>query len=70
MKNTILLLSVFFLASCEQPNEKYLDFMPYGDRVVKTVIYEGCEYIVVKRMGEISVTHKGNCMFCKKDTIK
>ena len=39
-----------------------------GDYQVKTIVYQGCEYVVMEShfYKRSVITHKGNCRFCKE----
>ena len=39
--------------------------LPVGNRGVWTVEHDGCEYIYVRRLGEIEFLHKENCKYCE-----
>lgn len=74
MKPTIkkiisLAFTVLMIAGCcraDAYNDKQIHLV--GDYKIKTIEYQGCEYVVMDSHYKIHlvVTHKGNCRFCKE----
>ncbi len=61
---TILLL----LSACqlnEDPNANYKELLSRvpnkTSRYIVKVRVDGCEYVVIRRLGSVSITHAGNC---------
>ncbi len=67
MKNIIILfLLTIFLSSCHLDStiKKTKTLDQYGGQDVQIMVVDSCEYILF--LDNIySVTHKGNCKFCK-----
>ena len=70
MKKIILLaLTALMMLGCYQAkanHDKQTDLV--GDYEIKTVAYQGCEYVVIESHYQIHavITHKGNCKYCKE----
>lgn len=68
MKKIILLaLTTLMVAGCYQAeaySNKQIDLV--GDYQVKTIVYQGCEYVVMESnfYKRSVISHKGNCRFC------
>lgn len=63
-----LLVSLLFMAGCESspatPSEKLQHIPPTmsnGGYPIKTINYDGCQYVIVSVYNGYSITHKGNC---------
>lgn len=68
-KIILLVFIVFMMVGCYQAeayNNKQIDLV--GDYQVKTIVYQGCEYVVMEShfYKRSVITHKGNCRFCKE----
>ena len=69
----IVLIIVLFLFSCQKPTLKSWNatelkdsnLVLYDNGRITCVSYDSCEYIIYSRQGSISITHKGNCKYCK-----
>ena len=70
MKKIILLtLTALMMVGCYQAkanHDKQMELV--GDYRIKTIVYQGCEYVVMGSHYKIHavITHKGNCRFCKE----
>lgn len=68
MKKIILLAFItMMMVGCYQAkayHDKQIDLV--GDYEIKTIVYQGCEYVVMDSHYKIHavITHKGNCRFC------
>ena len=65
-KLTIFLIVIIFLSCSGINNDKY------PEQVYEIKIIDSCEYIYVSRRptaAEFSLTHKGNCKYCKKRSL-
>jgi hypothetical protein len=68
MKKIILLaLVTLMMVGCYQAkayNDKQINLV--GDYQVKTIVYQGCEYVVMESnfYKRLVISHKGNCRFC------
>lgn len=52
----------FMTASCDYGLTKsYDDNIPLGNRALESIKFEDCEYIYLRRLGSVAITHKGNC---------
>lgn len=68
-KTFILVFVILMIVGCykaEAYHSKQLNFV--GDYKIKTVVYQGCEYVVMDSHYQLRsvITHKGNCRFCKE----
>ncbi len=65
MKNILILfLLTIFLSSCiDDTNENKL-IEQYLGKNMKIIVVDSCEYILFESQIS-SLTHKGNCKFCK-----
>ncbi len=64
MKTKIVALFAiaFMTASCDYgTTQNYEKTIPIGNRVIESIEFDGCEYIYLRRLGSVSITHKGNC---------
>lgn len=70
MKKIILLaLTALMMVGCYQAkanHDKQMELV--GDYRIKTIVYQGCEYVVIESHYHQStvITHKGNCRYCKE----
>jgi len=68
MKKIILLaLTILMVAGCYQVKAGHGEQINLvGDYQVKTIVYQGCEYVVMESYfyKRLVITHKGNCRFC------
>ena len=70
MKEIILLvLTALMMVGCFQTkayHDKQIDLV--GDYSIKTIVYQGCEYVVIEShyYQRVAIIHKGNCKFCKE----
>jgi hypothetical protein len=69
----LLALSALMMVGCYQVkayHNKQIDLV--GDYKIKTIVYQGCEYIVMDSHYQMRsvITHKGNCRFCKEHRQK
>lgn len=68
MKKIILLaLTTLMVAGCYQVKAGHGEQINLvGDYQVKTIVYQGCEYVVMESYfyKRSVITHKGNCRFC------
>jgi uncharacterized protein YcfL len=70
MKKIILLaLTALMMVGCYQAkanHDKQTDLV--GDYEIKTIVYQGCEYVVIESHFQIhaAITHKGNCKYCEE----
>lgn len=68
-KNFLLAFAVLMMIGCYQvkaSHDKQINLV--GDYEIKTVVYQGCEYVVIESYYQkrVAITHKGNCRFCKE----
>lgn len=66
MKKYILIL---ILASCNSPEKHDEKEFVSGSKYTTTFVYDSCEYVVLESTMTAnvgSITHKGNCKFCKQ----
>lgn len=74
MKKVILILVIILIVSCQTSPTSSLPTKekPLGDFVVRVV--DSCEYIEfsggLMETSVYSITHKGNCKFCKERNKK
>ncbi len=62
MKKLIALLIVLLMSSCDYGlTENYKKTVPLGNRVIETIEFDGCEYVYLRRLADVAITHKGNC---------
>ena len=76
MKKIILgiVILFLFLFSCQKPrlrswNDPEItgsNLTSYDGGEIKSIIYDSCEYIIYRREGSVTITHKGNCKYCSK----
>lgn len=69
MKKLILLLSVLVAGCSNKINQHEVDKLYHG---LKTIEFEGCEYLVGwggNFQGGPALTHKGNCKNHSSDTV-
>lgn len=70
MKKIILLaLTALMMVGCYQAkayHDKQINLV--GDYRMKTIVYQGCEYVVIESYYQkrVAITHKDNCRFCKE----
>jgi hypothetical protein len=86
MKKLIVLIAILFLTSCgltqkekeeksNQNAQQYKMELPdqRNDKGYKIIVLDSCEYIYAwfgEGNGGGSLTHKGNCKFCKQRRMK
>jgi hypothetical protein len=68
-KIILLTLVTLMVAGCYQVKDghsKQINLI--GDYQVKTIVYQGCEYVVMESYWykRSVISHKGNCRFCKE----
>lgn len=68
-KNFLLAFAVLMMIGCYQVkagHNKQINLV--GDYEIKTIEYQGCEYVVMDSYynKRSVITHKGNCCFCKE----
>ena len=68
-KIILLTLVTLMVVGCYQAkayNDKQINLV--GDYQVKTIVYQGCEYVVMESnfYKRSVISHKGNCRFCKE----
>lgn len=73
MKNIIIICILILNGCSSMPPENEVERQTNGDYKIK--IIDSCEYIefnwcVGADIGVYSLTHKGNCKFCKQRAIK
>lgn len=39
----------------------YQKTIPSGNRAIESIEFDECEYVYLRRMGSVAITHKGNC---------
>ena len=67
MKKLILLaLTALIMVECYQAKAYHNEKISLVDGYrIKTIVYQDCEYAVIDNQ-RVSMTHKGNCRFCKE----
>ena len=69
MKKIILLaLTALMMVGCYQAKANHDKVDLVGDYEIKTIVYQGCEYVVIESHFQTRavITHRGNCHFCKE----
>lgn len=64
-KLLVLLMVVIFLSGCETTIESSKIKETYNGSSIQVYTIDSCEYIVLNHDYR-SLTHKGNCKFCKQ----
>lgn len=65
MKNYILLILTFLVASCKNTVEtKQMDGTYIEGNYVYVIVIDSCEYVKIGHSTEAWGSHKGNCRLC------